>query len=51
MQKVETREKNPSPPVPRQSKTPDFRGFWKRMMGLEPTTFCMATRPLSLFLV
>src|SRR5439155_18091447 len=29
-----------APPRPR--KTPVFRGFPKRMMGLEPTTFCMA---------
>ena len=26
------------------TKTPDFRGFWKRMKGLEPSTFCMASR-------
>ena len=26
-------------------KTLDLRGLSKRMMGLEPTTFCMATRP------
>ncbi len=30
-----------------QTKTPDLRGFWKRMMGLEPTTFCMASRRSS----
>jgi hypothetical protein len=24
------------------TKTPDLRGFQERMMGLEPTTFCMA---------
>jgi hypothetical protein len=29
------------------TKTPDLRGFWKRMMGLEPTTFCMASRRSS----
>jgi hypothetical protein len=23
-------------------KTPDLRGFWKPMKGLEPSTFCMA---------
>jgi hypothetical protein len=23
----------------------DLQGFSKRMMGFEPTTFCMATRP------
>jgi hypothetical protein len=29
-----------------QEKTPPVRGFYfKRMMGLEPTTFCMANRP------
>ena len=26
------------------NKTPPERGFQERMMGLEPTTFCMATR-------
>jgi hypothetical protein len=26
-----------------QTKTPDFLGFHDRMMGLEPTTFCMAS--------
>jgi hypothetical protein len=25
-----------------QNKNPQFRGFLERMMGLEPTTFCMA---------
>jgi hypothetical protein len=29
-------------------KSPDYRGFFeKRMMGLEPTTFCMASRRSS----
>jgi hypothetical protein len=32
-------------PGPLQQKTPPERGFSaKRMMGLEPTTFCMASR-------
>jgi hypothetical protein len=26
------------------AKPGDLRGFWKRLMGLEPTTFCMASR-------
>jgi hypothetical protein len=26
-----------------QNKNPQFRGFLERMMGLEPTTFCMAS--------
>jgi hypothetical protein len=30
-----------------QTKTPDLRGFWKRMKGLEPSTFCMASRRSS----
>ena len=30
-----------------QTKTPLERGFSKRMMGLEPTTFCMASRRSS----
>jgi len=25
------------------NKTPDLRGFLKRMKGLEPSTFCMAS--------
>src|SRR5262249_55183840 len=27
-----------------QTTTPDYLGFLERMMGLEPTTFCMASR-------
>ena len=27
------------------TKALDFQGFRERMMGLEPTTSCMATRP------
>jgi hypothetical protein len=30
-----------------ENKNPHLRGFWKRMMGLEPTTFCMASRRSS----
>ena len=30
-----------------QTKTPVLRGFWKRMKGLEPSTFCMASRRSS----
>jgi hypothetical protein len=30
--------------LPRQQKTPSSGAFVKRMMGLEPTTFCMASR-------
>ena len=29
------------------TKTPDLRGFLKRMKGLEPSTFCMASRRSS----
>jgi hypothetical protein len=40
----ENGEKNPGCQPCSKRKTPDLRGFWKRMMGLEPTTFCMASR-------
>jgi hypothetical protein len=33
---------------PKKAKTPALaRALWKRMMGLEPTTFCMASRRSS----
>jgi hypothetical protein len=38
----------PATAPPLQQKTPPERGFSaKRMMGLEPTTFCMASRRSS----
>src|SRR6266508_3946622 len=33
---------------PFKTKTPELRGFEERMKGLEPSTFCMATRPKPL---
>ena len=32
----------PRRPAPRTKKPRDLQGFFKRLMGLEPTTFCMA---------
>ena len=40
----ENGEKKPSFDMPPQRKTTDIRGFLKRMKGLEPSTFCMASR-------
>ena len=34
-------------PNPRKRKAPITGAFFKRMMGLEPTTFCMASRVRS----
>ena len=40
------------PRTRRENKSPGFRGFCvKRMMGLEPTTFCMASEREPLRLV
>jgi hypothetical protein len=34
-------------PLVEATKTPPSGAFWKRMMGFEPTTFCMASRRSS----
>jgi hypothetical protein len=40
-----------TPFTARATKLADLQGFSKRMKGLEPSTFCMATRPDASMLV